>query len=124
VFHSGNQTTAINEGLVCDGGSTATSCTFSGTTTPGGLPAPNTNFQGFPGPETGLIVKYNQSVSQWQDVLGRNWTAAVEFDLPDYDVFEIDANAATPNSTGLQRFAHVGTILFNMVVSPTDPDKI
>src|SRR4029079_16673452 len=47
VFQSGNQTTTINEGLVCDGGSTAGPCTANGLTTPGGLPAPNQNFEGF-----------------------------------------------------------------------------
>ena len=126
VFHSGNQTTAINEGLVCDGGATAPACAGPGAplnSSPGGLPAPNTNFEGHPGPETGLIVKYNQAMAQWQDQLGRDWTPAVKFNLPDLDVFAIDANAATPTATG-QSFPHVGTILFNMVVSPTDPDKI
>jgi len=129
VFHSGNQTTAINEGLVCDGGATASPCVQPSTgspnvSVPGGLPAPNTNFEGHPGPETGLIVKYNQAMSQWQDQLGRNWSNAVKFNLPDLDVFTIDANAATPTAVGQPSFAHVGTILFNMVVSPTDPDKI
>jgi len=124
VFHSGNQTTAINEGRVCDLGATAPPCTANGFTSPGGLPAPNTNFQGFPGPETGLIVKYNQAASQWQDQLGRNWSNVVKFNLPDLDVFAIDASAATPTALGQPSFGHVGTILFNMVVSPTDPDKI
>ena len=62
-------------------------------------------------------------MAQWQDQLGRNWTPAVKFNLPDLDVFTIDANATTPTAVGQPSFAHVGTILFNMVVSPTDPDK-
>ena len=60
---------------------------------PGGLPAPNTNFQGTAQPEVGLIVKFNNSVNQWQDELGRNWNNAVRFSLPDLDVFAINANA-------------------------------
>src|SRR5437016_6356528 len=46
VFQSGNQTTSLSEGLVCNGGATAASCTLSdGSVMPGGLPRPNTDFQ-------------------------------------------------------------------------------
>src|SRR6185436_2903618 len=38
VFQSGNQTTAINEGAVCNGGSGAGPCSLDGVTMPGGLP--------------------------------------------------------------------------------------
>ena len=44
-FHTGNRTTAIHEGLVCNGGAGAPPCTMGGSTMPGGLPAPNTNAQ-------------------------------------------------------------------------------
>src|SRR4029450_4942298 len=54
VFHSGNQTTALSAGVVCDGGAGAAPCTVSGFTMPGGLPAPNTNFQGLAQREGGL----------------------------------------------------------------------
>ena len=115
AFHSGNQTTALNEGIVCNGGAGAPSCNVGGTTYPGGLPAPNTNFQGFSQPEVGLIVRFDQASGEWRDELARNWTPAVRFDLPDQDVFAIDANdlAAPPTP-----FAHVGTVLFNMAVNP------
>jgi hypothetical protein len=73
----------LNEGVVCNGGAGAGTCNISGTTYPGGLPAPNQNVQGVTGPETGLIVKFNAAVSQWQDQLGRNWNNAVRFALPD-----------------------------------------
>jgi DNA-binding beta-propeller fold protein YncE len=130
VFHSGNQTTAVTEGAVCNGGSGAAACNvgggagdgvhvpngLTGNQVPGGLPAPNQNFQAIPGPETGLIVEFNESTGIWEDQLGRNWTNAVRFDLPDIDVFEIDADAATPVETN--SFAHVGTVLFNMLVNP------
>ena len=116
VFHSGNQTTALSEGLVCNGGASAASCNVSGFTMPGGLPAPNMNFEGTPGPETGLIVKFNQVSGHWEDRLGRNWDNAVRFSLPDQDVFRIDATASPPVQTAA--FSGVGTILFNMVVNP------
>jgi hypothetical protein len=41
----------------------------------------------------------------------------VRFDLPDLDVFAIAANANPPAQTSA--FAHVGTLLFNMVANPT-----
>src|SRR5204863_8837663 len=70
VFQSGNQTTALNEGLVCDGGSTAGSCSVAGFTMPGGLPAPNTDCSGSVQPETGLVVKFNPAHAAWEDRLG------------------------------------------------------
>lgn len=126
VFHSGNQTTAVAEVIVCDGGSGAPNCPLDGVTVPGGLPggevpgglpAPNQNFEPVIGPEVGLIVKLNPGTGQWEDELGRNWNNAVRFDLPDLDVFEIDADANPPAETGA--WASVGTILFNMAVNPT-----
>jgi YVTN family beta-propeller protein len=115
AFHSGNETTIANGGVVCDGGQSAGPCSVSGTTYPGGLPAPNTNFQGVAQPEVGLIVRFDHTTNHFEDELSRNWDPAVRFTLPDRDVFAIDANnlAATPTS-----FAHVGTILFNMAVNP------
>src|SRR5262245_50088204 len=116
VFHSGNQTTSLSEGLVCNGGAGAPSCNVGGSTMPGGLPAPNTNFQGTAQPEVGLIVKFNNTVNQWQDELGRNWNNAVRFSLPDLDVFAIDASTLAQSAS----FAHVGTVLFNMVTNPVN----
>jgi YVTN family beta-propeller protein len=86
AFHSGNQTTTANEGVVCDGGSAVPACTVSGSTYPGGLPAPNTNFQGNPQPEVGLILRMNPATNHFEDELGRNWDNAVKFNLPDKDV--------------------------------------
>ena len=85
-------------------------------TAPGGLPAPNTNFEGTARPETGLIVKLNPSTSRWEDGLGRNWSPAVRFSLPDEDVFAIGAAATPPVQTNV--FAGVGTVLFNMATNP------
>ena len=127
VFHSGNRTTALTEGLVCNGGVTAGPCEppdgivvpggDPNGQVPGGLPAPNVNVEDTSGPEVGLIVRFEPNAGtfgEWQDELGRNWNNAVRFDLPDLDVFQIDA--ADPNVTG--SWAGVGTILFNMAVNP------
>jgi len=113
AFHSGNQTTVINETLVCDGFQVngGSNC---GAGAPGGVPGPNNNVGGAPAPETGIIVKFDGA--NWKDVLGRNWDSLVPFDLPDHDVFSI--NADTLGS--LVEYDHVGTILFNMAVNPAN----
>ena len=127
IFHSGNQTASVAEGAVCDGGAAAGPCPVDGVQVPGGLPngrvpgglpAPNLNIQSIAGPETGLIVKFNGASGLWEDALGRNWTNAVRFTLPDRDVFKIDALATPPVQTAA--FAHVGTVLFNMAVNPAN----
>src|SRR5688572_22664531 len=115
VFQSGNQTTALTEGAVCDGGAMASPC-GAFLQFPGGLPAPNVNVEMVPQPEVGLIVRLNQSTGLWEDELGRDWSGAVRFELPDLDVFAIDAAAPVPVEMG--SFAHVGTVLFGMAVNP------
>jgi DNA-binding beta-propeller fold protein YncE len=127
VFRSGNQTTAVSEGLVCNtsSGNFASNtvqppCTIFGVQSPGGTPPPHRNHQNANRPEMGLILKWNRdggSSNQWQDELGRNWNAMVRFDLPDEDVFRIDADANPPVESGLP-FTGVGTSLFNMAVNP------
>ncbi len=106
VFHSGNQTTALSEGIVPDGGE------------PSGLPDPRTDHLLVPQPEVGLIVRYNGS--QWLDELGRDWASSIRFTLPDHDVFVIDADANPPvQEIGPGGFyPQVGTVLFNMAVNP------
>ncbi len=121
VFHSGNRTTTVNEGLVCDGGASAPACTINGNAVPGGLPGPNVDANGVAGPETGLIVHWNPLTSHWEDPLGRNWNNAIRFSLPDLDVFEIDATANPPVER--DQFAGVGTVLFNLAVNPVN-DKV
>ncbi len=126
IFHSGNQTTAVLEPAVCDTSPfnldndiVEGSCTVGGASMPGGIPLPHQNQEDIDRPETGLIVKLNRdgvSPGVWQDELGRNWNNAVQFDLPDLDVFEIDATANPP--VEVDNFAGVGTVLFNMVTHP------
>ena len=121
AFNSGNQTSVVAEGVVCDGFGAAASCAGDGITSPGGLtggllpggnPGPADNAAGITAPEVGLIVKWNRATSQWEDEDGRNWSNGIRFDLPDRDVFVIDA--VTLAQTAFH--THVGTTLFNMVV--------
>src|SRR5690606_19318114 len=79
-----------------------------------GLPGPKTNEEGKQAPETGLIVKYNNATKKWEDELGRDWSKAIPFNLPDKDVFAVDANTLTEKTA----YAGVGTVLFNMVANP------
>jgi DNA-binding beta-propeller fold protein YncE len=97
VFNSGNQTTVVG-----------------GDDVHGDLPPPLTNFEGAPAPEVGLILKYNGV--DWVDAAGRPWTQFQTFSMPDWDVFAIDANAATPQQSAV--YSGVGTVLFNMVTNP------
>jgi DNA-binding beta-propeller fold protein YncE len=96
-FHTGNRTTTLHENVVS-----------------GGLGLPTTDSEGITGPAAGLIVKSNGA--SWLDPVGRDWSSSVRFNLPDKDVFVIDANASPPVATN--SFADVGTVLFNMAVNP------
>jgi YVTN family beta-propeller protein len=119
IYRSGNQTTTINEGIVCDGGSTAGPCIVDGVTYPGGVPGPDRNHQLLDRPEASLVVQFDSEAGvagEWRDELGRNWNDAVRFSLPDLDVFAIDANASPP--VEIDSFPGVGTVLFNMAVNP------
>lgn len=114
AFKSGNETSSINEQLVCDSFELNTKCTVKGVTMPGGRLGPQTNAAGNPAPKTGLLVKFNRASGHWEDVVGRNWDAAVSFSLPDKDVFAVDANSLSEKTA----YRHVGTTLFNMAVNP------
>lgn len=136
AFHSGNRSTIVNEGLVCDTSSgrmasntLQPSCSINGVTSPGGSPTPHRNQAGQNRPETGLILQFDRPgapVGQWSDELHRSWNAVVKLDLPDRDVFEIDASVVPPVAVdgsaacadGAGCWARVGTILFNMAVNP------
>lgn len=103
VFHSGNQTTAILEPVA------------SLPTTP--TKPPNPPFAPPGAPSTGLIVKFDNASGRWRDELGVNdWSPLINFHLPDFDVFRINANGNPPALvTAIPR---VGTVLFNMAVHP------
>ncbi len=103
AFHSGNRTATVFDQLVAQNG---------------GLPPPLTNFEGAPAPVVGLIVKHNGS--HYTDELGRTWDAQINFNLPDKDVFVIDAMANPPAQVAGPSgfYSGVGTVLFNMIVNP------
>ncbi len=114
-FKTGNQTTTVVQERVCAGFQPNKPCTLKdGTVSPGGNPGPAADFQGEPAPETGLIVKFNNSSGHWEDELHRSWDGSVRFTLPDTDVFAIDANALKQTTS----YAHVGTTLYNMAANP------
>lgn len=90
IFHSGNKTTVSpSQGVVT---------------------IPNTGVA----PSIPTIVQYDGS--DWVDNAG-DVDNQITLELPDYDVFKIDAAAATPAE--VDNYTSVGTILFNMVVHPS-----
>lgn len=91
IFHSGNKTTVIPE--------------------QGNFNLPNADFNDAPAIPT--IVQYDGN--NWLDASG-NVDNSPRLQLPDYDVFEIDADAVVP--VEVDRFSGVGTILFNMAINP------
>src|SRR6185295_1765428 len=109
AFHSGNRTTTVHEAFVPNGGEAL-----------GGLPAPNTNVDGVPQPEVGLIVRFDGT--HWVDELHRAWDDQIRFSLPDKDVFVIDANANPPTQLAgaAGYYSGVGTVLYDMVVNPVN----
>ena len=114
-FKTGNQTTTVIQPRICTGFQPYQACQLNdGTISPGGNPGPPTDSSGDPAPEVALIVKYNNTTGHWEDELHRVWDGSVRFNLPDNDVFAVDAN----NLTQITSFAHVGTTLFNMAVNP------
>ena len=124
IHHSGNRTTALNEAFVCDGfAAAAPGCSpvaGSGIEAPGGVLGPATNADFEPAPEVGVLVQQG-SGGAWRDHSGRIWDTNLvgpypRFDLPDLDVFEIDATTFAQNAS----HASVGTTLFNMVVNPSN----
>jgi len=108
AYLSGNQTTSVSEYAV--------SVMY-----PNGMPgAPTITVFGqtIPMPPTGLIVKYKNG--HWVDFYGTVFDPFVKINLPDDDVFAIDATANPPTAKASGVYAHVGTTLFNMAVNPVN----
>jgi hypothetical protein len=111
AFMSGNGTATVSEIFVPDG--------FDGAGpsdgAPGGVPGPGDTASGEEAPETGVIVKWDGT--DWRDAVGRSWNGVPPFNagfqLPDHDVFTIDADSLTEGTT----YNSVGTILFGMAVN-------
>jgi len=108
AFNSGNRTTTIGAGAI----------------DARGLPLPHDNFEHIAAPSAGLVVKFRQSPidgeMHWLDQRDVVWDDKLRFNLPDQDVFAIDASANPPvQKSGSDGFFNgVGTVLFNMVVNP------
>ncbi len=115
IFNSGNQTTPVQAGVVCENDFKPNQpCVIEGVTYPGGDFGPATNHAGARAPHVALIVKYDNGAGKWLDLIGRDWSNAVRFNLPDKDVFAIDAASLEERAS----YRHVGTTLFNMAVNP------
>ena len=113
-FKTGNQTTVITETLITDNGGVP-KATLNRDTDGDGVPeAHMTDVNGNMQPLTSLIVKFIDG--QWVDEDGKDWSHLVKFNLPDKDVFVIDANADVPAE--IDSYSGVGTILFNMITNP------
>jgi DNA-binding beta-propeller fold protein YncE len=64
-------------------------------------------------PKVGLIVRWEETASQWRDEIGQDWTHCLPYSLADDDLFIIDA--ATLAVTTVK---HLGTSLFDVSVNP------
>jgi YVTN family beta-propeller protein len=115
-FKTGNQTTTILEMIVTPNGGVPGADTMVDTDGDG-VPEPHiTDVNGRIQPLTSLIVKFNGE--HWVDETGKIWDDQVKFNLPDKDVFAIDAMSSPPVET--ESYSSVGTVLFNMVVNPVN----
>ncbi len=65
-------------------------------------------------PKQGAIVR--RSGASWRDFADRDWSAAVPFELPDFDLFVIDTLA--DETKVVDQISGVGTVLFNIAVQP------
>lgn len=85
---------------------------------PFSLPPPLTNSAGEFQPGGGLIVKHDGQ--HWRDELNRIFDHTVMFDLPDHDVFVLDADAVKPTQLFGKRgvYSGVGTVIYSMTVNP------
>ncbi len=117
-FKTGNQTTTITEVSVSSNGGVPRADAFVDTNGDGILEPHMTNAEGVVQPLTSLIVKFNGE--HWVDEDNNVWDDLVKFNLPDKDVFVIDAMANPPVAVGGDAgvYTSVGTILFNMAVNP------
>ena len=98
IFNSGNKTTSVHQVE----------------TSKKGLPMDNV--EGVVAPKTGHILQYRNG--HWRDETNRTFDQETSLNLPDYDVFTIDANAVIPLESS--RVSGVGTTLFNMAVNPAN----
>jgi DNA-binding beta-propeller fold protein YncE len=108
AFLSGNQTTSVSVYAVE---------TMYGGTMPG-PGAINVGGEEFIQPHIGEVVKFRDG--HWMDQYGTAFDPFVKVNLPDQDVFTIDAVASPPTAVASGTYAHVGTTLMNMAVNPSN----
>jgi YVTN family beta-propeller protein len=65
-------------------------------------------------PKQGAIVR--RFGGRWRDHGNSDWSAAVPFELPDFDLFVIDTSGSEPKV--VDQISNVGTVLFNIAVQP------
>jgi YVTN family beta-propeller protein len=107
VLESGNRTTTLFADLVSGAGGPPP-------------PSPPRDPPLGPAPAVGLVVQFDPATGNWEDETGDDWSAFVDFTLPDSDVFVIDADAGTP--AVVDTISGVGTILFDVAVQPSTGD--
>jgi sugar lactone lactonase YvrE len=106
VLHSGNRSTVL----------------MGGPQSALDKPGPTATVGGVKAPATGLIVQKNAN-GDWVDggdprngIAPKTWNDNVKLNLPDNDVFTIDANASVP--AVINKTTGVGTTLYNLAVNP------
>ncbi|WP_062260657.1 hypothetical protein [Endozoicomonas arenosclerae] len=123
IFNSGNRTSIVHESVLCTtfqdfaaGPFQDKPCTTQdGQQLPGGRTAPSINKDNAVQPLTSMIVKYDEKDGKWKDSGGWDFSNGVRLNLPDKDVFAIDADSLQETDN----YKTVGTTLFNMVVHPS-----
>ncbi|MEI9987392.1 MAG: hypothetical protein WDN69_32165 [Aliidongia sp.] len=71
-FETGNQTTTVDAGRICDGFNTSKPCLLSDLSiSPGGNLGPAADTSGESAPKVGEIVQFNNASGHWTDELGR-----------------------------------------------------
>lgn len=121
-FHSGNRSSVLADlAVVGDSFNIAGLLNIGfddGYSAPGMPPLPPGlhNESGEEPPDTSIIVQFDGE--KWIDDAGRDWSPRMRLDLPDKDVFAIDATQDPPIEVGVA--TDVGTILFNVAVHPTN----
>lgn len=119
-FQTGNKTTTINEFLVREAISSSPFKRSYPESLLNKFPAPEplANHSGVRQPSVGLIVQFKNG--HWVDNIGQIWDDKVIFDLPDHDVFTLDAEADPPHEIMSRTYSGVGTVLFNMIMNPVN----
>lgn len=129
ALHSGNQTTVVGAGVIFEGrtpfnpikldalGLNEPRCWDDPPAypplPPGIVRNPDLTDPADGIPKVGLIVEFNRETGRWEDETGADWSACLNFRMPDRDLFAID-----PSTLDVQSVAHLGTTLFDVAPQP------